>query len=121
MTSPESLANERSHAASAKLVSASDALYAKLNESLDATSHDGASTAMTSSTGAHVTYVAMYAFVADGEGQIDLSPNDVLVVSGEGDGEDGGEANGWMSGENKRTGAVGWFPKSHVRLGVSNY
>jgi len=62
-----------------------------------------------------LTFVAMYAFSANGDGQIDLAPNDVLVVCS---GEEGG-LNGWMIGENRRTCQSGWFPMTHVREGVS--
>jgi hypothetical protein len=57
-------------------------------------------------------YVSMYPYTPDDINQLTLYRNDVIYSLGQ-------EEKGWMKGEKKSSGEIGWFPLTYVREGVS--
>ena len=57
--------------------------------------------------------MSMYPFSPDDPNQLNLCRNDVIYSLGL-------EENGWMKGEKKCSGEIGWFPLTYVREGVSD-
>jgi len=58
------------------------------------------------------TFVVMYSRDSNEPDYLSLYVNEVIYSLDE-------EKDGWMKGEKKESGEIGWFPRNHVREGVS--
>lgn len=53
-------------------------------------------------------------FETQGQGELGLKHGDVVRISHDPEGENGGSQDRWVYGRNEATGACGWFPLSHT-------
>lgn len=52
-------------------------------------------------------------FQSEGQGELSLKQDDVIYVTHDPEGDQGGGADRWVYGKIEKTGACGWFPMSH--------